>query len=199
MGARAGSLPRQHRLEDEQAAIGPDRPPAILQDLYSSLVVPIVNDAAQDICVCAGWQRLEEIATDDFEPIGHVSTPSRCAGNNAGKIVEHAAHTGVRSPDCPEQCATAATDVDDAFEPGEINPTKCQIDITKPASARGRHSIRDHRPVGSFRIVSVSTRPSYSQFRTFFLPTFLDPPDTGGSCGMKPALGGEGRAGGCGH
>src|SRR5215469_16016318 len=57
---------RQHRLNDEQLCLRRHNPATVFQEFDAPLVIPIVNDMLQYICVATVWDGLCDITSDNL-------------------------------------------------------------------------------------------------------------------------------------
>jgi hypothetical protein len=136
-GAVASAEDRQHRqielamsptpadrFDDQDAAGGVSGLDAPAQDSVGVLVVPVVQDVAQQVRVRPGRERTEETAPADLHAIGQAGGAQGSVGSGRGRLEVHqmAAQRGPGIEDGGQQCAAPAADVDDGGEPVPVEP-----------------------------------------------------------------------------
>ncbi len=87
------------------------------------LVVPVVQDVAEQVGIRSGWQRLEEAAHQCLRAVIQTVGGEGACGLGRGRVQvdEPAAHSGVGREDRGEQIAGAAADVDHGGETGPLD------------------------------------------------------------------------------
>src|SRR5262249_27848741 len=107
-----------------QASVGRGHgTPASSEDRGAPRVVPVVQDALEEVSVGTGGNGREEIARSELAAIIDTGIREMRArrSNGVGQVEEDSAHVRMRGEDRRNEMTVAAADIDDAGRAGEID------------------------------------------------------------------------------
>ena len=146
-------------LDHEQARLGAHRRAAAAQDREAPFVVPVVDDALDDVGVGARRHRLEEVAAHELEPaeqalfFGKLAAPSLAVR----QIEDLALQLWILGEDRHEQRAVSAAHVHNRAHAREVEGARHRARV---AAGELRHrGVEDRVPSGSSAIHSKVPLP----------------------------------------
>ena len=81
---RRVGIGREVSLHEDETRTRRHRPTAIRQDGDRLVVLPVVNDVAQDVGVAAGWHRVEEAPSDELAAVADADLSRICRRMTCG-------------------------------------------------------------------------------------------------------------------
>lgn len=113
-GQRGGTVDGQETFHDEQVRVVGHRADAVAQDLAAAVVVPVVQDAGQDVDVAAGWH-VGEVARTVVaaRSAARGVEQTACGLDGVRAFEEDTAQARVRREDPAEEFPVPSGDVHD--------------------------------------------------------------------------------------
>src|SRR5436189_2271740 len=100
-----------NHLDDEETASGWNHAADAVEDASGSVIGPVMNDVAQEVCVGAARNRFEKVSAAEFSPFGQAGSidGGMCAFDHMRLIEEQTAQCGIPFHRRRQHASIAAT------------------------------------------------------------------------------------------
>ena len=140
-------------LDKQNPAVGLHPSPAVLKNRQRGVIIPVVNDATEEVRITISRYCFEEVAPDDLASSANIrSTESVSARDDVGEIIEHASCLWACGKNPGQQRAVTAPDIDETLEPREV--IRCndrRQSLRRPRCHRGI----EHRSILRMRLAPL--------------------------------------------